>query len=106
MADTKEGRENQARVEERRQRQRRLEEALERADEAEPPSDESELTVADLDEALEGHDYPASTAELIEAYGDYVVDTDHGWRVVSNVLAGLDERTFHSADEVRTQLLE
>ncbi|MFB6352757.1 MAG: hypothetical protein ABEJ92_01600 [Halobacteriales archaeon] len=106
MADTKEGRENQARAEERRQRQRRLEEALERADEAEPPADEPELTVADLDDALEGHDFPATTAELIEAYGDYVVDTDQGWRVVSDVLAGMDERTFETADEVRRQLLD
>lgn len=106
MADTKEGRENQARAEERRQRRRRLEEALERADETEPPSAEPELTVADLDDALESHDYPASTAELIETYGDYVVDTEQGWRVVSDVLAGLDERTFDSADQVRQRLLE
>lgn len=106
MADTKEGRENQARAEERRQRQRRLEEALERADEAEPPTGDPEVTVADLDDALEGHDYPASTTELIAAYGDYVVETDRGWRAVSAVLSALDERTFDSADEVRRQLLD
>lgn len=105
MADTKEGRENQARAEERRQRRRRLEEALERADEAEPPSDEPGVTVADLDEALEDHDYPATTAELVAAYGNYVVETAGGWRAMSDVLAALEAETFDSADEVRQRLL-
>ena len=40
MADTKEGRENQAADEERRQRERALKEALARTDEAEPPADD------------------------------------------------------------------
>lgn len=101
MADTKEGRENQARAEERRQRRRRLEQALERADEAEPPSDEPSVTVGDLDDALEDHDYPATTAELVAAYGDYVVSTADGWRAMSDLLAELDEATFDSADAVR-----
>ena len=106
MADTKEGREKQARAEERRQRRRRLEEALERADEVEPPADEPVVTVDDLDEALSAHDYPATTAELIEAYGDYVVKTDQGWRAMRDVLGALDDRTFGSAAEVRQQLDE
>lgn len=48
MADTKRGRDKQARDAENRQRERDIDQALDRADEAEPPRDER-------DEAAEAH---------------------------------------------------
>lgn len=52
MADTKEGRENQADDEERRQQERAMAEARDRADEPDPTADEQ----PDSDEALRGTD--------------------------------------------------
>lgn len=60
MADTKEGREDQADNEERRQRERELGEARDRADEPEPTADDQ----TDADEARrEGDESPASPRE-------------------------------------------
>lgn len=60
MADTKEGREKQAKNEERRQRERELSEARDRADEPDPTADDR----TDSDEARrEGDEYPASPRE-------------------------------------------
>ena len=85
MADTKEGRDKQARDTEKRQRQRELKEARERGDEAEPPRDVPEI----LDEALRevspsqessrtchrrGCDEPA-TFVVVERYQE---ETGHG----------------------------
>ncbi|QFU81175.1 hypothetical protein [Natronorubrum aibiense] len=52
MADTKKGRDKQARDADDRQRERELTEARDRADEAEPPFDEGD-TVDETDESLE-----------------------------------------------------
>lgn len=104
MADTKEGREKQAQAEERRQRARALQEALERADEAEPEPSEPRITATDLYEALETHDYPTATADLVETYGDYVVETETGWKSMSEVLGSLEDETFDSAEAVLRQL--
>jgi hypothetical protein len=105
MADTKDGRDKQARDEERRQRERALEGALERADEAEPDSDEPAITVADLDEALEAHDYPTTRQELVAALGDVVVETETGWTSMADVFDSLEDDRFDSADEVRYRIL-
>jgi hypothetical protein len=60
MADTKEGRENQADDEERRQRERELSEARDRADEPDPTADDQ----TDLDRTRhEGDETPASSRE-------------------------------------------
>ena len=60
MADTKKGREKQARDAENRQQERELAEARDRADEAEPPRD----TQDDADEAQHKEDgYPDSPRE-------------------------------------------
>lgn len=55
MADTKRGREEQARHEERRQREREMEQARDRADEPEPPVDRD---VADPETRTERADSP------------------------------------------------
>ncbi|WP_232686055.1 DUF5789 family protein [Halobacterium zhouii] len=104
MADDKQGRDKQADDEERRQRERELEEARNRADEAEPIRDDPGEQLDDLDEALETHDYPTTTEELIEDYGDYEIETQGGSTSLEEVLAPTDNQTFASADDARSRI--
>lgn len=104
MADDKQGRDKQADDEERRQRERELEEARDRADEAEPIRDDPGEHLGDLDEALETHAYPTTTEELVEAHGDYELETQGGHRSLEEVLAPAETETYHSADDVRSRI--
>ncbi|HET7323234.1 MAG TPA: hypothetical protein VFJ06_02760 [Halococcus sp.] len=104
MADNKKGRDEQADDQERRQRERELEEARDRADETEPPRDEPGETLGDLDEALENHDYPTTTDELIEAYGDREVESRGGSKSIDELLAPIDDETYDSPDEARNRI--
>ncbi|WP_049929030.1 DUF5789 family protein [Halopiger goleimassiliensis] len=104
MADTKKGRDKQADDEERRQRERELQEAIDRTDEAEPERDDTGEELGGLDEALETHEYPTTTEELVTAYGDREVETQGGWESIDDVLAPIDDETYDSADEVRNRI--
>ena len=104
MADNKNGRDKQADDEERRQRERELEEARDRADETEPPHDDPDELLGDLDEALENHDYPTTTDEVTEAYGDRVVESQNGWKSLDELLASIDDETYDSPNEVRNRI--
>ncbi|WP_411968422.1 hypothetical protein [Haloferax sp. YSSS75] len=104
MADNKQGRDKQADDEKRRQRERELEEARNRADEAEPMRDDPGEKLGDLDEALGTHDYPTTTDELVEAYGDYELETQSGHKSLAEVLAPTDNQTYSSADDVRSRI--
>ncbi|WP_224447855.1 DUF5789 family protein [Haloprofundus salilacus] len=103
MADTKKSRDKQADDEERRQRERELEEARSRADEAEP-ADEAGERLDDLDDALENHEYPTTTDDLRDAFGDREVETEEGWRSVDELLIPVDDETYTSADDVRSRI--
>lgn len=94
MADTKDGREEQARNEDDRQRIRAMEEALERGDESEP------------EDVLADEDYPLTTDELRAKYADYEVDTDHGTERLEELLEPAEGETFESPTEVRRRLHE
>lgn len=104
MADDKQGRDDQADDEERRQRERELEEARNRGDEAEPIRDDPGEQLGDLDEALQNHEYPTTTEELVEAYGDYEIETQDGRKPLDEVLAPTDDQTYDSADDVRSRI--
>lgn len=104
MADDKNARDEQAQNEERRQREREMEEARVRGDEAEPIRDEPGEELGDLDDALESHEYPTTTSELVEEYGDYEVETRDGWETVDEVLGETDDETYDSADDVRSRI--
>ena len=106
MPDTKRGREEQARHEERRQREREIEQARERADEPEPPTDRStegdETQVEDADAPSGGRachrrgcDRPA--AFLVTER--YLEDTGHG-----AVEATAELCREHTAEESPTRL--
>ena len=104
MADDKRARDKQADDEERRQREWELEEARNRADEAKPMREDPGEQLGDLDEALETHDYPTTTNELIETSGDYEVETQNGWKSLDEVLAPTGNQTYDSADDVRSRI--
>lgn len=104
MADNKKSRDKQADDEERRQRERELEEARNRADEAEPVHDDTGEKLGALDEALESHDYPTTTDELVTAYGDREIETQGGQESINDVLAPIDNETYDSADDVRNRI--
>lgn len=104
MADDRSSRDKQADDEERRQRKRELQEARDRGDEAEPVHDEPGERLGDLDEALEDHDYPTTTRELVEVHGHREVETRDGWKSVREVLEPVDDETYDSADDVRSRI--
>ena len=106
MADDKRGREEQAAHQDRRQRERAVREALARGDEEEPARLDLDEQLGDLNEALEGHDYPTTTPELIDAFGSYDIDTPEGAESLEAVLSGTDSETFDSAEDVRIRILE
>lgn len=105
MADDKRGREEQADNEEKRQQQRMQEEARTRADEEEPVPDDPEGELGELGDALSDHDYPAEADELVEAYGDYEVETREGSASLEEVLDESEDRTYESPDDARARIL-
>lgn len=105
MADDKQGRDEQADDEKRRQRERMQEEARTRDDEEEPMRADPDEELGDLDEALDSHDYPVTTNELVADYGDYELETQGGKTSLEEVLASTDDQTYDSADDVRRRIL-
>lgn len=104
MADNNKSRDTQAEAEERRQRESEPEEARDRADEPASIHDKAGERLGDLDEALEHHDYPTTTADLIEAHGDREVETQEGSKSIEEVLASVDNERYDSADDVRNRI--
>ena len=92
MADTKDGRERQARDEENRQRIRAMREELERGDEPEP------------EDLLADEEYPLTADELRAEYPDHEVRTDDGTERLEDLLAPAEGETFDSPAEVRERL--
>ncbi|MFD1588235.1 hypothetical protein ACFR9U_14735 [Halorientalis brevis] len=105
MADDEQGRDEQADDQKRRQRERMQEEARTRADEEEPMRVNSGEGLGDLDEALKSHDYPATTNELVEAYGDYELETQDGKNSLEDVLASANDETYDSAEDAHRRIL-
>lgn len=105
MPDDKQGRDEQADDEKRRQRERMQEEARTRADEEEPMRVDPGERLGDLDEALKSHDYPATTNELVEAYGDYELETQGGKKSLEDALSSTDDQIYDSAEDVHRRIL-
>ncbi|GAB3032674.1 DUF5789 family protein [Natronobiforma cellulositropha] len=53
---------------------------------------------------IEAHEYPVTTAELIEAYGDRSLALQNGTETVGDVLGRLAGETFESPEEARFAL--
>lgn len=70
----------------------------------ETPSDrsrESGVDLGELSDALDQHEYPTSTEELIAEYGDHEIELPNGSETLEQVLGPMADDTFDSADSVR-----
>lgn len=105
MGDDKQGRGEQADDEKRRQRERMQEEARTQSDEEEPMRVDPSERLGDLDDALKSHDYPATTTEPIEAYGEYELETHDGKKSLADVLSATDEQIYDSAEDIHRRIL-
>ena len=72
-------------------------------------SDSRELGVeiGPLASELESHDYPTTSDELVDEYGDYEVEFSDGTETVASILGTLEgvEERYESPDEVRQTIL-
>lgn len=91
--------------EERHQPERKREEVRDRGHEDQPMAGDPDRRLGELDEVLETQDYPTTTNELVEAYGEYDIETQHGTKSLEEILASTDDQTFVSADDVRSRIL-
>lgn len=105
MPDDKQGRDEKTDDEERRQPERKQEEIRDRDHEDRAMAGDPDGRLGELDKALETQDYPITTNELIEVYGDYDIETQHGTESLEEVLTATDDQTFDSADDVRSRIL-
>lgn len=105
MPDDTRDRDEKTDDEERRQPEREQEEVRDRAHEDRAMPGDPNQRLGELDKALETQEYPTTTNELIEAYGDHDIETQHGTESLEEVLASTDDQTFVSADDVRSRIL-
>ena len=52
-------------------------------------------------EVIDDHQYPATTEEMIDAYGDRTLELPNGSETVAEVLARLESETFESPEDAR-----
>lgn len=102
MADTKDGREKQARNADRRQRERDIAEEMDRWDDTEPPVDPGEL--AYFEEDLESVSFPATGHEIVESVGDREIEATDGSVAVADLIPDAEAETFVSPESVRVRV--
>ena len=57
--------------------------------------------MADIDAKLDAHTYPATSEELIEAYGETVLEFQDGSETFREVLSRLGEYTYEDSESAR-----
>ncbi|WP_049971690.1 DUF5789 family protein [Haladaptatus cibarius] len=62
------------------------------------------VELGELADKLDEHDYPASSDDLVEEYGDYEIEYSNGSERFEEVIGPLNE-TYESADGVRQSIL-
>ncbi|WP_306058259.1 DUF5789 family protein [Natronococcus wangiae] len=70
-----------------------------------PPLAEGNGELGDLDSALENHEYPMTTDDVITAYGDRKVETQDGWESVKAGFTSIDDELYDFPDDVRNRIL-
>jgi len=72
-------------------------------DETDEDSRQFGVELGELEARLEAHDYPATSTELIDAYGDHKITLPDGDQSFADVLSVMaqDETEYDSAEEVR-----
>ncbi|PSP72881.1 hypothetical protein BRC86_11080 [Halobacteriales archaeon QS_3_64_16] len=59
------------------------------------------IELGDLNDDLEAHDYPVSSEELIEEYGDRELELPKGSETFAEIMEPVEEKTYEGADGVR-----
>ena len=67
---------------------------------------EQGVVLGDLDDELESHDYPVSSSELVEEYGDYEIEMEGGSQRLEEVLGLLeaDDQEFQDPESARQMI--
>lgn len=84
---------------------RKREEVRDRTKEERAMSGDLGGRLGELDDALDTQNYPTTTDELVEAVGDYEIETQGGTESFEDVFASTDNQTYDSADDVRGRIL-
>ncbi|WP_101295083.1 DUF5789 family protein [Halegenticoccus soli] len=56
-------------------------------------------------DAFDGHEFPATSEELVEEYGDQLIELQNGEETFREVLERLGAQTYEGPDDVRNALL-
>ncbi|MFW5964773.1 MAG: DUF5789 family protein [Natronomonas sp.] len=57
--------------------------------------------LANVDDRIDAHTYPATATELIEEYGDLELEVPNGEETFGEALGRLGDTTFEDADDAR-----
>ncbi|WP_178915804.1 DUF2795 domain-containing protein [Natronomonas gomsonensis] len=57
--------------------------------------------LANVDDRIDAHTYPATATELIEEYGELELEVPNGEETFGEALGRLGETTFEDADDAR-----
>ncbi|WP_435196217.1 DUF5789 family protein [Natronomonas sp. EA1] len=57
--------------------------------------------MADADRQFDAHNYPATTSELIEAYGETKLDMQNGTETLGDALGRLAEETHEDSESAK-----
>ena len=56
------------------------------------------------DDPIDRHQYPATTEELIDEYGDHLIELQNGTETLGEVLGRAGSETFRTPQDVRESL--
>jgi hypothetical protein len=62
------------------------------------------IELGDLNDDLEAHDYPASSEEFLEEYGDRELKLPNGEQSFAEIMEPVEEKTYQDADGVRQDI--
>lgn len=57
--------------------------------------------LANVEDAIDAHSYPATAEELVDEYGDLELETPNGTETFGDALERLGDTTFVDAEDVR-----
>lgn len=57
------------------------------------------------DDLIDGHEYPATSEELIEAYGEHLIELQNGNETLGEVLGRMGSDTYNRADDVHEAIM-
>jgi len=62
------------------------------------------MSLKEATELLRRHDYPATTTQLTDSYGDYELELPNGTETLGEVFERIDSETFADSSEAQATL--